>query len=220
MSRVTARGLLSQLRRLLYPPKCPFCRRLVTGTEPAICSACQPCLPWAEGTFSAEGFDSGVFVLYYEDAVRASLLRFKFSGCSAYSRVYAPLLAQRIADGLSGAFDLVSFVPVSRRRRFTRGYDQAELLAREVSAIFDTTPVTTLRKPHQNKTQSKLHGLQTRRSNVRGVYRAVRPERFAGKRVLLLDDIVTSGATLSEAARTLRKAGAAGVVCATLAGSR
>ncbi len=206
------------LLRLLYPPRCPFCRTVLR--EEGVCPACEKTLPWAEGTFSGKGFDTGVFVLYYEDAARQSLLRYKFRGRSAYSRVYGRLLAQRIAEALGGAFDLVSFVPVSPRRRAVRGYDQAELLARETAKVFGVRPLRTLRKPRQNRTQSELHGLSQRAANVRGVYRAVRPERFAGQRILLIDDIVTTGATLSEAARTLRAAGAAGVVCAALAGRR
>lgn len=216
---MTARRL-HRLLNLLYPPKCPFCGTLSPGGEAALCSRCEQTLPWAEGSFSAEGFDSGVFVLYYEGAVRESLLRYKFGGCSGYAGVYGALLAQRIAEGLGGRFDLVSFVPVSRWRRATRGYDQSQLLARAVARCYGVQPVITLRKRRQNRTQSQLRTAAARRSNVSGVYQPVCPERFAGQRVLLIDDIVTTGATLSEAARTLRAAGAADVVCAALAGKR
>ena len=217
---MTARRWLGRLLNLLYPPKCPFCGALSPGGEAALCLRCEQALPWAEGTFSAQGFDSGVFVLYYEGAVRESLLRYKFGGCSGYAGVYGPLLAQRIAEGLGSRFDLISYVPVSRWRRATRGYDQSELLARAVARCYGVLPVTTLHKRRQNRTQSQLHSADARRANVSGVYTPVGPEHFAGQRVLLIDDIVTTGATLSEAARTLRAAGAADVVCAALAGKR
>lgn len=217
---MTARRWLGRLLNLLYPPKCPFCGALSPGGEVSLCPRCEQALPWAEGTFSAQGFDSGVFVLYYEGAVRESLLRYKFGGCSGYAGVYGPLLAQRIAEGLGGRFDLISYVPVSRWRRATRGYDQSELLARAVARCYGAQPVVTLHKRRQNRTQSQLHSAGARRANVSGVYMPVGPERFAGQRVLLIDDIVTTGATLSEAARTLRAAGAADVVCAALAGKR
>ena len=217
---MTARGWLDRLLNLLYPPKCPFCGALSPGGEASLCPRCEQALPWAEGTFSAQGFDRGVVVVYYEGAVRESLLRYKFGGCSGYAGVYGPLLAQRIAEGLGGRFDLISYVPVSRWRRATRGYDQSELLARAVARCYGVLPVATLHKRRQNRTQSQLHSADARRANVSGVYTPVGPERFAGQRVLLIDDIVTTGATLSEAARTLRAAGAADVVCAALAGKR
>lgn len=65
---MTARGWLDRLLNLLYPPKCPFCGALSPGGEASLCPRCEQALPWAEGTFSAQGFDSGVFVLYYEGA--------------------------------------------------------------------------------------------------------------------------------------------------------
>ena len=81
-------------------------------------------------------------------------------------------------------------------------------------------PRETLRKTTDNPAQSGLDDADARRANVLGVYEAVRPENIAGKRFLLIDDICTTGATLSEAARVLRQAGAAGVVGLTLAISR
>ena len=217
---MSLRRAANTLLNLLYPPRCPFCDQLVPGDEPALCPQCARSLPRAEGTFSAEGFDTGVFLLYYEGTVRESLLRYKFSGCAAYSRVYGEMLAQYVAEALSGDFDLVSYVPVSRRRRALRGYDQAKLLAQRVAEVYHVRPATTLTKIRHNPAQSSMKDARARRRNVHGVYRAVHPEAFAGRRVLLLDDISTTGATLSEAARTLRVAGAEKVVCAVLAKPR
>ena len=210
----------ARLLDLFFPAKCPFCGRLSPGPEPALCGRCRTQLPWAGGHFRGEGFSRGVFLLYYEGAVRDSLLRYKFSGCAGYSQVYGQMLAQHIAEALPGAFDLVSYVPVSRRRRVSRGYDQSQLLARAVAAVYGVTVTETLRKRRHNRRQSGLDSPAARRANVRGVYEALDPARFAGQRVLLIDDIFTTGATLSEAARTLRAAGAADVVCAALAGRR
>lgn len=208
----------ASLLRLLYPPKCPFCRKLSPGDAPALCKSCRTLLPWTEGVFRGHGFSRGVYTLHYKDAVRESLLRYKFQGCSAYAAVYGELLAETVAERLSGAFDLVSYVPVSRRTRRVRGYDQAQLLAQSVAAVYGVEAVPTLRKIRNNRRQSTLRDAKARIENVRDVYAAVAPENFAGKRVLLIDDIVTTGATLSAAALTLQAAGAADVVCASLAG--
>ena len=81
-------------------------------------------------------------------------------------------------------------------------------------------PLETLRKVTDNPPQSGIADPAARRANVLGVYEAVMPERFAGKRLLLVDDICTTGATLAECARVLKAAGAAEVMCLTLAMAR
>ena len=137
-----------------------------------------------------------------------------------YARQFGAWLAVTVRDKLTGKFDLVTWVPVSRKRRRTRGYDQAELLCRETARELGMQPLLTLEKCTDNRAQSSLSGAEERFENAKGAYRAVQPERFAGKRILLIDDIVTTGATMSECVRVLRKAEAAEVVCAALATPR
>ena len=115
-----------------------------------------------------------------------------------------------------GAFDTVTYAPVSAARRAARGYDQAYLLARETARHWEVEPLTLLRKTRDNPPQSGLDAA-ARRGNVVGVYEPCNREKMEGRHVLLIDDILTTGSTLSECARVLRGAGAASVVCACLA---
>lgn len=92
--------------------------------------------------------------------------------------------------------------------------DQARLLAESACRLWETKPLPLLRKTVHNPAQSGLKEAAARRANVLGVYEAVDPERISGHRILLVDDICTTGATLAECARVLREAGAADVVCA------
>ena len=117
-------------------------------------------------------------------------------------------------------FDLLTWVPVSRLRRLRRGYDQVELLAKAVGRELGMTPVPLLKKLRNNRQQSRIQGAAQRRANVLGVYRAVDPGAMEDKRVLLLDDILTTGATAGEAARVLLTAGAKEVHCAVIAAAR
>ena len=117
-------------------------------------------------------------------------------------------------------FDLLTWVPVSARRRFCRGYDQVGLLARALGRELGIKPQRTLRKVRHTPAQSTLSGAEQRKANVLGAYRVVNPRALQGKRVLLLDDIITTGATLSECARTLEAAGAARVLGASVAAGR
>ena len=114
-------------------------------------------------------------------------------------------------------FDVLTWVPVSRVRKFTRGYDQVELLAEAVGKELGLEPVRTLRKLQNNPPQSGISGIEKRRANVLGIYRIENPEQVAGKRVLLLDDILTTGATAGECARVLLTAGAREVHCGCIA---
>ena len=153
---------------------------------------------------------------YYEGNVRSSILRYKFRGNRSYCCSYGRLLAMKLLqEDLS--FDILTWVPISPRRKFRRGYDQVELIARAVAQELGIPLTPTLRKIRHNQPQSTMKDAAARRANVLGVYRVIAPEIVAGKRILLLDDILTTGATLSECARILLTAGAKEVNCATVA---
>ena len=126
-------------------------------------------------------------------------------------------MAACAAERYSGAFDAVTWVPVSEKRLRKRGFDQSRYLAASLCVDWHTDPVETLEKVRDNPPQSALTDASARRANVLGVYQAVHPENIAGRRFLLVDDILTTGATLGEAARVLKAAGAADVMCLTLA---
>ncbi len=122
-------------------------------------------------------------------------------------------MAERVA-GLAGRLDLVTFVPMERRRRRERGYNQAELLARDVAKRLGLPVGETLRKTRATEAQSGL-SLAGRRRNLE---RAIESEPVAARqRVLLVDDVMTSGSTFSECARALKRAGAGSVTCLALA---
>lgn len=156
----------------------------------------------------------------YVAPVRDSLLRYKFHGATHYVDCYGELLAACVSSQLAGQYDLITWVPISRRRRRKRGYDQTKLLCHALCRQLDRPAIQTLRKTVNNPAQSSLDSAERRRANVLGVYEAVRPERFAEKRILLIDDIVTTGATLSECSRVLLTAGAKEVVCAAFAAAQ
>lgn len=206
---------------LLFPPKCPFCHRLLGKGEAGFCAKCQAELPWAlgkEGEQKPEFTAGCVSPLYYREGVRQAVHRFKFHGRAEYAKVFAPLMAQSVRDNWAEeTFDLVTAVPLHWRRRRARGYDQAQLLAEEVGRLLDVSAQITLKKIRHTPAQSGQADHEARRVNVLGAYGVRKGQDLAGKRVLLVDDVVTSGATLSECARTLRTAGAKEVWCVTLA---
>lgn len=205
----------------LFPPKCILCRKVLENREMDLCRCCRIDAPeYSTAKRKLQFLDSFVAVWYYEKNIRSSLLRYKFYGARSYASAYGRLLAMRLQRDYPDGFDILTWIPVSRVRKFRRGYDQVELLARAVGRELGMEPVSTLKKVRNNRQQSKIRDAAQRRANVLGVYRVSHPENIGDKRVLLLDDILTTGATASEAGRVLLTAGAKEVHCAAVAASR
>lgn len=209
------------LAQLVFPPKCVLCGSLLEEAELDLCKSCRMEAPVYPNQKSELQFlDSFAAVWYYEGSVRKSLLRFKFHNARSFALCYGRLLAMKLLQTHPEGFDVLTWVPVSRRRKFRRGYDQVELIARAVGKELEMTPVPLLKKVRHNRPQSGISGAAERRANVLGAYREVSDQRIAGKRILLLDDILTTGATAGEAARVLKTAGAKEVHCAAVAAAR
>ncbi|MCL2628085.1 MAG: ComF family protein [Oscillospiraceae bacterium] len=212
-------SFLSFVLDLFFPPKCVFCARVLNKSDKGICERCMESLPFTEnhGHQDGEIFDFCVSPLYYTDVVRRSILRYKFRGASYYAPVYASLLAQCIRECKELSYDIISWVPLSEKRESSRGYDQAKLLAVAAAHKLNKNATSTLIKVRDVKAQSELGDKEERSRNISGAYEASDPQIVAGKRVLLVDDIITTSSTLDECADVLLKAGAESVVCAVLA---
>ena len=148
--------------------------------------------------------------------MRDALIRFKFRDRPGYATELGKILADCIRENLSGQYDIITWVPVSAKRLKQRGYDQAMLLAMAAALALDDVAVETLKKRKDTPAQSSLEGVDQRQTNVIDAYEIVDPELVVGQRILLIDDIITTGATLEEASRTLKRAGAASVVAAAV----
>ena len=215
------RKIGEEVLEFFFPSRCIFCRRW-KGKFVRFCDGCRRSLPYARGASAEQQFPHlarCLSPLYYEDSVRDSLLRYKFGGQSGYARVYGELLADCLKEH-PGTYDCVAWVPLSRKRLRRRGYDQAELLAREVGARMDLPVRGLLLKRRHTRAQSATGNGEKRRANIAGAYKVREGETVQGLRILLVDDIVTTGSTLSECAKTLRAAGAAAVTGLSLARRR
>ena len=209
--------MIRRLLEWLFPRKCILCRSILGKEETDLCRACrmdQPEYPF--GRKKVPHISALTALWRYDGDVRKSIHRYKFGGARHYADAYGRLLAMRISRDLPTA-DVITWVPVSRKRRRARGYDQVELLAKAVGPELGIPVEPLLEKFRDNRANSGLKTPAERRANVLGVYKVIEPERLHGKRVLLLDDIVTTGATASECARVLLTAGAEEVIFAAVA---
>ena len=213
--------LLHILSQWLYPPKCVLCGGVLEQNETDLCHSCRvnaPDCPVLRAKYPY--LNSWVALWYYEDEVRRSLLRYKFYGKRGQAEAYGRLLGMKLMREDLLDFDIFTYVPISAKRRRKRGFDQVQLLAEKLGQQIGKTPQPLLKKLRDNPAQSGIVGQAERRANVLGVYEVVSPEQVIGKKILLLDDIVTTGATASECARVLLTAGAKEVHLAVLAAAR
>ena len=108
---------------LIYPPKCVFCGKVIDKSD--ICSECEKTLPYTKGDSVYQKFlfvDKCISPLYYKDYVRRAVLRFKFSGCSCYSRRLGAIMSECAENNLDcGSIDMISCIPLSKKRLHDKG---------------------------------------------------------------------------------------------------
>ena len=203
---------------LLFPEKCVLCGKVLEKEEMDLCHRCRVEAPDCPVSGKKLSFvDSWAAVWYYEDTARKSLLRYKFGGRRSYAQVYGRLLAMKLQREYPEGFDILTYVPTGRWRKWKRGFDQVEQLAQKVGQQLGMEVQPLLKKVRRTRVQSKIRGEARRRANVLGAYAVTEPEGLNGKRILLLDDIITTGSTIGECARVLLTAGAKEVYCGAVA---
>ncbi len=232
---------------VLFPSDCRICRLpLANISRLPVCRPCLEkiapldgllCRVCGEKLFSAHvqsedgplcglcrrvqpSFQRAVAYGSYDGELRELVHLFKYNGIKPAGAVLARLLAESIAQ-LSLPPQLVLIpVPLWSGRRKARGFNQAEAIAR--AFLHERGPdgiqleTATLVRTRETASQTGLTRRQ-RRANVRGAFAVARPERIRGRSVLLMDDVMTTGTTVNECARVLRRAGAKEVFVATVA---
>lgn len=212
--------LLDRLLDLLYPPRCSFCHKITDGEK--LCSECAAKLPYTSDNSKQTKFSyisAAVSPLYYKDSVRDSVIRYKFHSAISYSEVYGQLISKCIDENNINC-DIITYVPLSKRRRWLRGYNQAELIAQEISKNTEIPLAELIKKTRNNPAQSGTGSPDKRKANVKGVYKAVNTELIKDKRILIVDDVITTGATVSECAKMLKEQGSGEIFAASLARSK
>lgn len=204
---------------------CSDCHLSVTVDPHAACARCAatigPHVGASDGCTACRdvslGFEAAWRLGPYAGRLREAVLRMKTAAgeglAEMLGRLCGCILAERIRRT---AVEVVVPVPLHWRRRWKRGYNQASAMARELAAGLGIPCENVLRRVRN--TPAQVGSTATaRRENVRGAFRARPKSELAGRTVLLVDDVMTTGSTASEATRTLRAAGATRVIVAILA---
>lgn len=188
--------------RILGAPHCPGCGRTLTGGS----AKCGSCLG------QNFHFDRAFACTRYDGKIKELLHAYKFGGRKYLKNLFAKIIFQFMGDHLSAdRFDAVAAVPLSPARKRERGFNQSELISKEVAKKTGAAHVSRALIRIKSAAPQSLLSKNERRANVRGCFLAKERGPFQAKRVLLVDDILTTGNTASECARTLKKAGAASV---------
>jgi ComF family protein len=197
----------------LTPVTEPFCARCgdpIDGVaaKSFTCSACVQSEP---------AFDMARSAARYRGPLKPLLHQFKYSQGTHLARDLAGLLAVCVESHYDPAqIDLVGYVPLYHRRERDRSYNQARLLAEKLGQRYDRPVLRGIRRIRDTGTQTRLH-MAERAENVKGAFVVTEPGWVQGKTILLIDDVMTTGATLREVASSLKAAGAWRVLVATVA---
>ncbi len=217
------RKLISKIISIVFPAKCIFCGKFINETPLHMCRECINKIKFNKKYchFCGEPLDTvfgsplcvdckglekpyeRVFTpLVYEGATRTSIINFKYKNKISYAKTFAILIFTEIKK--SGYIpDAITFVPIHFFRKFNRGYNQTEILSKELSALFSVPCVKLLKKNYYTK---KLAGLSAsqRRKTVKGSFSAIKQKENYDN-ILLIDDVITTSSTITECCRILKK---------------
>ncbi len=233
--------MVAPLLWLLFPDECRICRRpLVRASRIPVCEAClEPPEPLSGEYFCVccrtpflnrfpldeegrcglcrrglRGFDAAYSYGAYQGRLRELIHLFKYGRVRTLAGPFGEWLA--LAIPRDQRFDRIVPVPLHWRRRWQRGFNQSALLAQAVARRFGQRAVPLLRRVRATAAQAGLSN-SGRRANVNGAFRVRRNADLTGQRVLLVDDVMTTGATAAACAAALKQAGARYVALLTLA---
>ena len=209
---------LRELSRIIFPTLCCHCGEPLVGDEQELCTSCLVQLPWTHNAPIPENevelrlagrvpCQSAAALLYFRQGNVAQTIvhQIKYYGNLCLAKQYGQLLANELlASGRFGDIDLLVPVPLHPRRKLQRGYNQSQLLCEAMSAVMHL-PVVTGNLYRRRYTDSQTHKNRlARMDNMKEVFAIHRPKQFENKHILLVDDIITTGATTENCYHVLR----------------
>jgi len=197
----------------VYPNKCLFCRKVLDNLCVIACEKCEKSAALGhdigDGTFANIG-NVHIAYSYDEEAVRYAVMRFKYEGKRLLVRAMAQGIFERVGELDEGFADFLVCVPLHENRLKERGYNQSALLAAELSRLYGLPAYDGMLRTRDTAKQFELSPAE-RAANVAGAFALKEGFDIVGKSVLLVDDILTTGATAMECAKVLMEAGAGSV---------
>ena len=200
--------MLKQVVNLVFPNVCGFCLKICKDN---ICVKCRLKLKKLEQAkiveYKNKNFEEAGFLFKYENITRQRILQYKFYECGYLYRAFSQIFIENkdIVNFINN-YDIIIPVPIHKERKRQRGYNQCELIAKEISKKLRIDMENdVLLKIKNTKPQSTMNK-ENRKNNAKDVYTIQKTEKIIGKKILLLDDIYTTGSTLNECSRIIKTA--------------
>lgn len=232
---------LDHLVHLLFPPRCPFCDEVLFSSvflpEEPVCAACRGKLEYIREPVCKKcgkplenerqeycydcvrhkrDFIQGKALWVYRGAVQESIYRFKYHGRQEYARYYGRELVRVYGDWMKRCkIEGIVPIPLSKRRMRQRGFNQAELIAREINRRTGV-PIygKLLVRVRDTRAQKELND-EERKNNLKKAFKTT-ANKVQLNHILLIDDIYTTGSTMQEAAEELRRSGVGEIYCLSI----
>ena len=226
--------VIQKIASVVYPNDltCNLCGREVFHKED-FCTDCQKEFTFIEGSFCSKcgrsnynpvsechdchgwEVDLARSVFEYDGGAAKLIKGLKYDNKRYLAEIFAKYLSYKYVENFFVP-DIITYIPMSGARKLKKGYDHAELLATELAKIVDNEVIALLYKKRETESQAGLNA-EDRRKNLSGSFAVVDKALVKGKKILIVDDVLTTGATAGEAAKVLKKAGAKSVYLLTVA---
>ena len=205
----------------IYPPVCGIFGKL---NNEFLCGKCEKMLKnqskfeIIENKYNSNFYDNHLYIFQYQGIIRKTILDYKFNEKAYLYKTFVNfLLKDKKFFNILKTYDTIIPVPISKNRKKQRGYNQCLLLSKEISKILQIENNNNcLYKKKDIIPQSTLNK-EEREKNIKGAYELKNIETIKNKRILLIDDIYTTGSTLNECAKILKKANPNKIDCLTIA---
>ena len=209
-------NLLEKVLEYIFLPSCGVCGKLGEGY---LCKECEKELN--KYTINCNDFKQKTDILHifqYKELIRKLIIQYKFNNKSYLYKTFCEFIVKnKIAFDFIKSYDIIIPVPMHNRKKALRGYNQSELIAKELAKTAKIKIFTdVLIKTKNNKVQSSLNK-QDRKNNVKDVYKLVKKEKIYNKKVLIFDDIYTTGATIEACKKEILTANVKSIGILTLA---
>ncbi len=216
-------SIVESILKIIYPDKCIVCHKIISeACDFGICRECIKDFYIFNDDICRYDFESnnGFSMFLYNEPIRKIIHKFKYDDFGYYAKVMGIKMGEFLLKQNLFSCDCIIPVPIHWKREKKRGFNQAEIMAREISKILRVSMISdALIRVKNTKPQFGL-GKEERAKNIEGAFEVVKPEKFFGKDVLIIDDIYTTGTTIYECLKLIKNSGARNIYYFTLAATK